>query len=678
MKMVGVDVGGTFTDSVFYDDATGELRWAKALSSPANPSDGVTAALKKNSIAMSEVDRFVHGVTIGTNAILERKGASVWMLTTAGFKDTVEIARTNRSVLYNIKTLKPASLVDRTRIFEANERLYASGEVLRPLRREDVLAVSKALRAQPPGALVVCFLHSYTNPRHEREATEVLRSELPDWFICSSAEVVPEMREYERFTTTVLNAYIGPIMEQYLNHLSEQLKGDGYKSPVFIMISNGGIVTAEHAARFPVQTVLSGPAGGVAAGVHLGQLQGFKNLITYDMGGTSTDVCLVEDLNVPTTSDQLIEGYPIRTPQIDIVTIGAGGGSIAWIDTGDILKVGPKSAGAMPGPASYGRGGVEPTVTDANLVLGRLSPDLKLAGTLTLDESKATAAISRIVEKLPSLDIASAAEGVVKIAVARMVSAIKEISIDRGFDPRDFVLVAYGGAGPMHAPFIADELEMPRILVPPSPGNFSAFGALISDIRHDYVRSKYYQLSDFKRDELDGDFAAMEDVAKEKLQKEGLPDDRISLQRACGMRYAGQSWDLTVRISDVPFTKSDLEEAFHRSHEQRYGYRLTDDVEIVSVRLSSIGQIGKPKIAPWTVSGSPKESMLGNRRVRFSGKDFDTPVYSRDLLPAGTKAQGPAIIEEMGSVTVVPPQWSFEVGSIGELLLTRKADDKSS
>ena len=488
---------------------------------------------------MSEVDRFVHGVTIGTNAILERKGTSVWMLTTAGFKDTVEIARTNRSVLYNIKTLKPASLVDRTKIFEVDERLYASGEVLRPLKREDVVAVADALLSEAPGALVVCFLHSYTNADHEREAVELLRSQLPGWFICASAEVVPEMREYERFTTTVLNAYIGPIMERYLKHLGEQLKADGYKFPVFIMISNGGIVTADHAARFPVQTVLSGPAGGVAAAVHLGQIQGFKNLITYDMGGTSTDVCLVENLNVPTTADQLIEGYPIRTPQIDIVSIGAGGGSIAWIDTGNILKVGPKSAGAMPGPASYGHGGTDPTVTDANLVLGRLSGDLKLAATFSLDESKARAAISRIAEKLLGLDIESAADGIVKIAVARMVSAIKEISIDRGFDPRDFVLVAYGGAGPMHAALIADELEMPRVLVPPSPGNFSAFGALISDIRHDYVRSKRYQVSDLKSKDLDADFFEMEAGARRKMKEEGLSDDRISLQRTCGMRYVG-------------------------------------------------------------------------------------------------------------------------------------------
>jgi N-methylhydantoinase A len=678
MKMIGVDVGGTFTDAVFYDDSTGELRWAKALSSPSNPSDGVIASLKKNSIAMSEIDRFVHGVTIGTNAIIERKGASVWMLTTAGFRDTVEIGRTNRSVLYNVKTLKPAPLVDRTKIFEANERLYASGEVLRPLNYRDVLAVANALRSEPPGALVVCFLHSYTNPRHENEATKVLRSELPSWFICSSAEVVPEMREYERFTTTVLNAYIGPIMDRYLKHLGEQLRADGYKSPVFIMTSNGGIVTADHAARFPVQTVLSGPAGGVAAAAHLGQLQGFKNLITYDMGGTSTDVCLIENLNVPTTSDQLIESYPIRTPQINIVTIGAGGGSIAWIDTGNILKVGPKSAGAIPGPASYGRGGLEPTVTDANLVLGRLSNDLKLAGTFTLDESKARAAISRVGETLSTLDVPSAAEGIVKIAVARMVSAIKEISIDRGFDPRDFVLVAYGGAGPMHAAFIADELEMPRVVVPPSPGNFSAFGALISDIRHDYVRSKRYQVSQFTREELEADFAEMEKAARRKLEEEGLSADRISLQRACGMRYAGQSWDLTVRLSGVSFTKLDLEEAFHRTHEQRYGYRLADAVEIVTIRVTSIGEIDKPKITRCSVIGSLAQAETGSRRVRFAGADLDTPIYSRDRLPARAKMQGPAIIEEMGSVTVVPPQWSFEVGSIGELLLTRKTDDKRS
>ena len=672
MKMIGVDVGGTFTDSVFYNDETGELRWAKALSSPANPADGVVASLEKNSVSMSQVDRFVHGVTIGTNAILERKGATVWMLTTAGFKDTVEIARTNRAVLYDVKTLKPPSLVDRIRIFEASERLFANGDVLRPLDCDEVREIAKKLKSETPAALVVCFLHSYTNPTHERRAIEILRTELPGWFICSSAEVVPEMREYERFTTTVLNAYIGPIMERYLMNLGDQLKSDGYKSQVFIMSSNGGIVTADHAARFPVQTVLSGPAGGVAAGVYLGQLQGFKNLITYDMGGTSTDVCLIENLNVPTTSDQLIEGYPIRTPQIDIVTIGAGGGSIAWIDAGDILKVGPKSAGAMPGPACYMRGGVEPTVTDANLVLGRLSGDLRLAASFTLDESKARQAVSRVAERLHGLDIETAAEGIVKIAVARMVSAIKEISIDRGFDPRDFVLVAYGGAGPMHAAFIADELEMPRVLVPPSPGNFSAFGALISDIRHDYVRSKRYQLRNLARKELENDFGEMESYARKKLNDEGLSDSQISLQRSCGMRYVGQSWDLTVRLAGVPFTEKDIEDAFHRTHQQRYGYRLEDEVEVVSVRVTSFGEIERPKIARWGVGGSVEQAQTGRRRVRFSGKEIDAPVYTRERLPGGTTLHGPAIVEEMGSVTVVPPQWFFEVGSIGELLLTRK------
>ena len=670
MKMLGVDVGGTFTDSVFYDDQSGELRWGKAPSSPADPSEGVLASLRRNNIALDSIDRFVHGVTMGTNAIIERKGATVWVVTTSGFKDTIEIARTNRTVLYDIKTLKPAPLVDRRRIFEVRERLLANGEVLHPLDRSQVVEIGRRLRSQDPAALIVCFLHSYRNDRHESEAVELLRAELPGWYICHSAEIVPEMREYERFSTTVLNAYVGPIMHRYLERLEKALRAEGYRSPIFIMVSSGGIVTAQRAARFPVQTVLSGPAGGVAAAVHLGLLLNFKNLITYDMGGTSTDVCLIDDLNVPTTSDQLIEGHAIRTPQIDISSIGAGGGSVAWVDAGNILKVGPRSAGATPGPACYGGGGIEPTVTDANLVMRRLSSKIKLAGSVPLNGPLAHEAVSRISERIPGLDTPAAAEGIVRIAVARMVSAIKEISIDRGHDPRDFVLLAYGGAGPMHAVFIAEELEISRILVPPRPGNFSAFGALISDIRHDYVRSRRFDIEATQLQAMEDEFLEMEKVAREAMIAEGLPPRDIALQRACGMRYAGQSWDLPVRL---PPGRHDLEELFHRAHEQRYGYRLSDTIEIVTLRVAAIGRIEKPKLAEWTVRGPIEAALREIRMVRFSGKDASTPVYERDLLPRAARMSGPAIVEEMGSVTIAPPGWSVEVGSFGELLLMHES-----
>jgi N-methylhydantoinase A len=670
MRMLGVDVGGTFIDVVFYDDERSELKWAKAASSPANPAAGVLAALERSNIDLREIDRFVHGVTIGTNAILERKGAPVWMITTRGFKDTIEVARTNRTVLYNIKTVKPPPLVDRRQIIEIDERILATGAVLRAMDGGEIIAAAQRLSFETPAALVVCFLHSYANPQHEEEATRLLRSQLPNWFICNSAEILPEMREYERFNTAVINGYIGPIMQQYLSRLESLLHAKGYAGEVFLMISSGGIVTAKRAARFPVQTVLSGPAGGVAAALHLGQLLGMRNLITYDMGGTSTDVCLIDDLNVPITSDQFIEDYPIRTPQIDIHSIGAGGGSIAWVDAGRILKVGPRSAGASPGPACYAAGGTEATVTDANVVLRRLSASRKLAGSVELSETLAQQAVAQVAAAVPQLDTIAAAEGIVRIAIARMVSAIKEISISRGYDPRDFVLLAYGGAGPMHAAFIADELDITKIVIPPRPGNFSAFGALISNIRHDYVRSLRVDLSTSDLCGILEAFAQLEASARETMIAEGIPGEKITIVRACGMRYIGQSWDLAVRISSSTREPRELADLFHRAHEQRFGYRLADKVEVVGLRISAIGEIEKPRLPEWTDEGEAQSALLERRSVHFAGKGAPTPIYDRDRLPRGTKIAGPAIIEEMGSVTIVPHDWNLEVGKLGELRLS--------
>ena len=672
MRMVGVDVGGTFTDAVFYDDQSGELRWAKAPSTPADPARGVLAAVDRNDVDLGATDRFVHGVTIGTNAILERKGAPVWMLTTRGFRDTLEIARTNRTTLYDIKTLKLAPLVPRQRVIEIDERVLADGAVLRPLASAQIRAVAERLADEAPAALAVCFLHSYVNAAHEEAAAGQLREQLPGWFVCHSAEVLPEMREYERFNTAAINAYIGPLTRRYLEALTGLLRGRGYGGAVYLMTSSGGIVTAARAARFPVNTVLSGPAGGVAAAVHLGELLGLRNLITYDMGGTSTDVCLIENLATPVTSEQFIDGLPIRTPQIEINTVGAGGGSIAWIDSGNMLKVGPRSAGAVPGPACYGQGGEEPTVTDANLALRRLSPTLKLGGSVALDANLAERAVSRIARAIAGLDVPGAADGIVRIAVARMVSAIKEISVARGHDPRDFVLAAFGGAGPMHAAFIAEELEMSHVLIPLRPGNFCAFGALISDIRHDHVRTFRLALDAADLSAIEPGFASMEADARSAMMDEGMDPGRITTARAAGMRYLGQSWDLIVRLPDGSDAVAEMEQLFHEAHEQRFGYRAADPVEIVSLRVSAIGQVAKPELGAWAVAGTLASALRETRSAYFSGQELPVPVYLRDRLPCRARLEGPAIIEEMGSVTIVPPGWRAEVGRLGELQLTRR------
>jgi N-methylhydantoinase A len=428
------------------------------------------------------------------------------------------------------------------------------------------------------------------------------------------------------------------------------------------------------AARFPVQTVLSGPAGGVAAALDLGRLAGFTNLITYDMGGTSTDVCLIEELEPAVTTEQHIAGLPNRTPQIEINSIGAGGGSLAWIDDGGALRVGPRSAGADPGPACYGRGGTAPTITDANLVLHRVSTDRLLAGEVRLHEELAQGAIRTLLPRVPGVrDEAELADGIVRIAVARMVSAIKEISIAKGHDPRDFALVAYGGAGPMHAAFIAEELEIPRVVVPPAPGNFSAFGSLISDLRRDYVRTRLHNTRTGRFAEVEEAFAELEREARADLAREGIPEDRVSTLRALGMRYQGQSWELLVRVPEEADSMAALEEAFNRAHERRYGHRGPGAVEIVNFRLTGIGQIPKPSRVRWAVAGTLAAAKLGARSVYFDHEFVTIPVYERDRLPGGVPFDGPAVVEEMGSTTVVPAGWTGTVGPWGELVLERRA-----
>jgi N-methylhydantoinase A len=649
---VGVDVGGTFTDVVVYDAEAQTLRVGKSPTDPADPTRGLLHAFAKLGIGLPATERLVHGTTIGTNAILERRGADVWVVTTRGFGDTLEIARTNRTVLYDIRALKPASLVPRQRVLEVDERMAFDGSVLRPLDAAGVAEAAARMGAVAnggaPGAAAICFLHSYANPAHEETAARLVRERLPGWFVCTSREVLPEWREYEA------------------------LAARGHAGAVFITTSSGGITTADVAARFPVHTVLSGPAGGVAAALHLGRLAGCPDLITCDMGGTSTDVCLIEQLEATLSTEQHIAGLPNRTPQIEINSIGAGGGSLAWLDAGDTLRVGPRSAGATPGPACYGRGGVEPTITDANLLLGRVPRDVPLAGEVALDETLARGAIARLRERIPGIaDDARLAEGIIRIATARMVSAIKEISIAKGHDPRDFTLLAYGGAGPMHAAFIADELEIRRVMVPWAPGNFSALGSLIGDVRRDYVQTRLLSTRSAAFAEVVEGFAALEREATAALVSEGIAPERISALRALGMRYVGQAWELLVRVPDEAASMAALDEAFHRSHERRYGHRNDGPVEIVNFRLTAVGATPKPPLPRPRASG-PAAARRTERPVYFDGAFVVSPVYERERLAGGACLSGPAVVEEMGATTVVPPRWSATVGAWGELVLERK------
>jgi N-methylhydantoinase A len=670
MLWIGIDVGGTFTDAVVYDDERGAFEYAKAPSTPGDQSAGVLAVISQMGLDLAVVERFVHGVTIGTNAILEGKGAEVWMLVTKGFKDVLEIGRTNRPVLYNIRSQKAKPIAPRTRAIEVDERLLFDGSVLKALDLADVERAIAALPKRDNLAVAVCFLHSYADPSHEMRTKSALEAARPDVFACASAEVLPQFREVERFNTAALNAYIGPLMGRYLARLAASLKSRSLGRDLYIMTSNGGIATAERARRLPVSTVLSGPAGGVAAAVHLGSVLNVSNIITCDMGGTSTDVCLIEGLRIPVGNEQKIGDYANRTPQIEISAVGAGGGSIAWLDAGDILMVGPQSAGASPGPACYGRGGTEPTVTDANFILNRLSAESPLAGQIRLDRGLAEKSLRELGGRI-GLDHVRLADGIVRIAVVRMVSAIKQISIANGHDPRDFTLLPYGGAGPMHAVAIAEELEMSSILIPLRPGNFAAFGSLISDSRQDFARTRTIQISDDTWPVIEAQFAAIEAEARVSMAAEGIAPASLELRRSAGMRYLGQSWELSVELPATIASASDAAAAFADVHNKRFGHRRGGSVEIVNFRAAAIGRVRKPQLRELPAGRSGNLIPASRRPVYFHGGYREAAVHLRDSLWTGQSVAGPAVIEESGSTTILPPGWLARVLTHGELMLER-------
>src|SRR2546426_6056445 len=490
MFIVGIDVGGTFTDLTAVDEGTGRVVVTKVPSRPHHEADAVLTGLAALGIAPRDVRRLVHGTTVGTNTVLERRGARVAILTTAGFRDLIEIGRTKRNIpaLFVPTFVRPKPVVERRHRYEVIERLAADGSVLVPLAPARVERALEDALAGGAEALAVCFLPSYRNPAHGRAVADAAKGRPPGLPVSCSAEVVAEYREFERFSTTVLNAYLQPLMESYLTGLEERLLATGYTHGVLTIASSGGMMTTETARRLPIKTIFSGPAGGVSQACFVGEATGIRDLITYDMGGTSTDVCLVRDLAPLTTSDGMVGAFPVKVPQIDMHTVGAGGGSIAWLDVDGSLEVGPRSAGARPGPAAYGQGGVEPTVTDANVILGRMGTTRSLGGSIHLDRKLAVDAMEALARNIGTIGLDELAEGILRIAIARMTSSIREVSIQCGHDPRDFTLIAFGGAGPMHSTAVADELAIPRVLVPRYPGNFSALGLLLSDLKHDAVR----------------------------------------------------------------------------------------------------------------------------------------------------------------------------------------------
>ena len=668
---IGVDIGGTFTDVVVYDEPTRKLHSVKTPTVQSDLTKGILEGLNKASADATSISRFTHGTTIATNTLLEGKGARTAILTTKGFRDVLELGLANRMVLYRLDYHKTPPLVARPLRLEVDERTLAGGRVAKAVTPAKLKPLFDRIKGGRIEAVAVCFLHAYANPKNEDRARALIQAEHPGVFVSTSAEVVREFREYERFSTNVLNAYVAPPIQRYLGRLRESLETEGVTGPLHVMTSSGGVISPGEAAKLPVNLLLSGPAGGVTAACHLGRMTDEQRLITCDMGGTSTDVCLVRDGNPAMTTESEVNGYPNKTLQMEIQTIGAGGGSIAWVDRGGVLAVGPKSAGAEPGPACYGRGGTEPTVTDANLFLNRLNQDSLEAGGMTLNQRMSRDAIRRVNRQIPSLDEVRLAEGIVEIAVARMVSAIKAITVGKGLDPRDFALLVYGGAGPMHAAFIAEELSIGRIVVPPAPGNFSALGLLLADHSRNLVRTRLSPSKETPLPLILKTLGKLEKEGRHELMAYGHgPSEEIQFHRWVGLRYVGQWYEIDVPFDPEWKSPEDVERDFHRLHLERYGHCDEGELtEVVNYRVTVSASLPKPEFVPPGRGGAARSRE--KREVYFGDRFVPTAIYRRDGLSRNARFRGPAIVEEEGSTTVLPPGWSGVVDRIGNLVLER-------
>jgi N-methylhydantoinase A len=676
-----VDIGGTFTDLVYLDGVTSEVGLGKASTTPARFEDAVMAVLDESDVG--EVAFLAHGTTVVINALTERKGAPTALITTRGFRDVLEITRANRPDLYNLLYAKPRPFVPRRLRLESTERVTYKGEVVAPLDENDVRAAVAEARRQGAEAVAICFLHSYANPEHERRAAEIVHEEWPEAAVTASHELVNEWREYDRTSTTVLDAYVKPTTARYFGALAGRLEAAGVaREAQYAMQSNGGISRFELAGRTPINIVESGPVGGVIGAAALGGLLGEENLISLDIGGTTAKSSLVERGAVRVTSEYFVErtpvfaGFPIRVPVVDIVEIGAGGGSIAWLDPAGALRVGPQSAGAEPGPACYGRGGTDATVTDANLVAGRINPDYFLGGRLPVDVERARAALAPIAAAL-DVSVEDAALGVIRLANANMIHLLKLVSVRRGRDPRDFAIVACGGGGSMHACALARELRVPRVIVPNFPAHFSAWGMLMSDLRHDLVQTRFARVHEADTVELTAVWRELEERMLDGFADERVAGEDVTFARAADMRYAGQEHTVNVPVPAGDLgeqERAEVEDRFHDLHEQLYTFRQGSPVEIVNFRLTGFGAVAKPELRRIASNGSASAALKGAREVDFDelGR-HESRIYERELLGAGAEVEGPAVVEEPAASSVVFPGQSLRVDEYGNLIVETEA-----
>lgn len=672
MYRVAFDVGGTFTDFTVHEMATGALRHFKVPSTPADPSEAIEAGLRAlidaQQVAPAEISFVGHGTTIATNMVIERRGVTTGLITTKGFRDVLEIGRQVRPHLYDYTVRIPPPIVPRARRAEVEERIDAGGAVLHALDEGQVAAAADALAEQDVQAIAICFLHSYLNDAHERRAVEIVRARLPEVYVCTSSEVLPEFREYERFSTAAINAYIGPRMARYLDRFLGRLAGLNIGVQPYTVHSNGGLMSVESVRRFPVRCCLSGPAAGVVGAAEVAREAGMPNVITFDAGGTSTDVSLIERGRPAFTSGRSIADYPVRAPMVDVHVIGAGGGSIAWLDDAGALKVGPHSAGAAPGPVAYGNGGTEPTLTDANVVLRRLNPVVLLDGRMQVDERAAYHAIAEKIAAPMGLSVEQAALGIIRIAVANMSRAIRSVSTEKGHDTRQFVLFPFGGAGPLHAPAVAAECGIQRVLVPVQPGTMCARGILLSDVSIDLVRSELLEATEANWQRILQRFVTMRSDGAAWLESEQIALERRRFDCVIDARYVGQNHEVPVRLSSDAIQRDDFMRAFEDAHRREYGYDIAGRaIEVVNCRLKAVGLIDRP--SPRFTGGGAAPLPKAVRRVHFDQGWLETPVFDREALPIGANIRGPAVIEEMSATTLLPPGCEMTVTRSGNLLL---------
>ena len=677
---IAVDTGGTFTDICVLDEKMGIFSVGKVPSTPDNPAlaviDGVNKMLEDLDAQPENVTFCIHGTTVATNALLEGKGAPIALMTTKGFEDVILIGRQSRPKLYDHWSRRPKPLVNRSQCYGLKERILHTGEIMTPIDENQATEIVESIKAAGINSIAVSLLHAYANPIHEKKIKDIITQTYPEAFVTLSSETLPEFREYERTSTICINAYVMPKVNNYVGFLESRLKASGIASDLYIMQSNGGVITAETARAVSARTVLSGPAGGALTGELLARATQNENVITVDVGGTSSDICLIEANQAGLTTESDIQGYPIKLPMIDINTIGAGGGSIAWIDPGGALQVGPVSSGSVPGPVCYGRGGTEPTVTDANAILGRINPEYLLGGEMRVFLEDARKVMQDKIAESLGLNLLQAAEGIIRVVNAIMVRGIRRVSVERGYDPRDFALIPFGGAGPLHGADLAEALSMDRIIIPAHPGIGSAFGMLSADVRHDYVKTLITLVAETDHKQVEGLFAEMEAQAVNQLNREGFSGETVILERKVDMRYLRQAYELTVPLIETPFSPEvvpQLVQRFHDMHRHAYGYaRDEEPVEIVNLRLVALGKLPGLKLQTREFCDDSQPKPFATRPVYFGGLPLETAIYQRDTLKPGQVVPGPAIIEQLDSTVVVTPTFSAECDPYGNLILNRK------